>query len=178
MKISGYEHHQQNEIQHLFTEVFTASEGVEEGESIGRLALDMMRTTKPNDIFGFIATEQEAIIASIFFTRLSFDTTDNVFILSPVAVHTQYQGQGVGQKLINYGLAQIKQQDIALVFTYGDPAFYSRVGFAQTTQSLFAAPHKLSQPEGWLYQSLGEPQIRSISGPSRCVNALNNPDFW
>lgn len=54
------------EVKRLFTKVFTDSEGQAEGETIGNLAYDLMNSTDPQDFFGFIATENEQIIGSIF----------------------------------------------------------------------------------------------------------------
>ncbi|WP_201344448.1 GNAT family N-acetyltransferase [Thiohalobacter sp. COW1] len=85
-----------------------------------------MNNTGARDISGFVVTEHERIICCIFFTRLTFDTPVEAFLLSPVAVDTKYQGRGIGQRLINFGLDQLKAQGVKLVFTYGDPGFYSR----------------------------------------------------
>ena len=59
-------------------------------------------STDAQDLYGFVAIENEEIIGSIFFTRLMFESEVNAFLLSPVAIHTNYQGKGIGQKLINF----------------------------------------------------------------------------
>ncbi|MCG5517084.1 MULTISPECIES: hypothetical protein [unclassified Ectothiorhodospira] len=41
-----------------------------------------------------------------------------------------------------------------MVLTYGDPNYYSRIGFKPITEALAPAPFTLKQPEGWLGQSL------------------------
>lgn len=76
------------------------------------------------------------------------------FILSPVAVSTDVQGKGVGQALIRYGLDHLKSLGVELVFTYGDPGYYSKVGFEQITEAIVKAPWPLSQPIGWLALAL------------------------
>jgi predicted N-acetyltransferase YhbS len=65
-----------------------------------------------------------------------------------------------------------------LVFTYGDPAFYSKTGFEQITEQIVEAPFPLSQPEGWLAQSLDGEPIRAMSGLSKCVEALSDQKYW
>jgi predicted N-acetyltransferase YhbS len=117
-------------------------------------------------------------VGSIFFTRLSFDILLDAFLLSPVAVHTDHQGKGVGQRLIGFGIDQLKKKGVKLVFTYGDPNFYSKVGFRHISEDIVKAPFKLAQPEGWLCQSLDDGEIASLSGSLRCVKALNNPEYW
>lgn len=166
------------EIEQLFIKTFSDSEGQSEGEVIGRLVRDLMGSTDANDLYCFIATENEQIIGSIFFSRMIFDSGINAFILSPVATHTDHQGKGVGQKLINLGLDALKKNGVELAITYGDPDFYSKVGFSVITEQVLPAPQKLEQPEGWLAQSLVSDEIKPIKGNSFCVEALNKPELW
>jgi len=137
-----------------------------------------MTSADAQDIYGFIATESDQILCSVFFTRLAFENFDNAFILSPVAIHTNHQGKGIGQSLINFGIKHLKEDGVRLAFTYGDPKFYSKVGFICITETIAKAPLELSQPEGWLCQSLVDDEIRPIAGNSRCVEALNKPEYW
>jgi predicted N-acetyltransferase YhbS len=178
MVLRPYKASDKAEIHQLFIQVFSDAEGPSEGVQIGNLVLDMMKSTEPKDIFGFVATEQERIIGSIFFTRLFFDRPVEAFILSPVAVHTNRQGQGVGQKLIAYGIGQLRDHGVKLAFTYGDPAFYSKVGFQPITEEVAKAPLELTQPDGWLCQTLDGGDLQPIAGNSGCVDALSKPEYW
>ncbi len=178
MKLSTYKKSDAEEIRHLFSKVFTDSEGQAEGLLIGSLAFDLMKSTDSQDIYGFIATENNQIIGSIFFTRLAFESTVNAFILSPVAIHTSHQGKGIGQSLIKFGINYLKENGVKLAFTYGDPDFYLKVGFRCITKKIAKAPFELTQPEGWLCQSLVGDDINPIAGKPRCVEALNKPEYW
>lgn len=178
MGISTYKKSSIKEIKQLFTRVFSDSEGPSEGSLIGNLAFDLIETTASKDIYGFVATENDQIIGSIFFTRLIFENGVNTFILAPVAIHTDWQGRGIGQKLIKYGIDHLKKKGVTLMFTYGDPNYYSKVGFSQITEKVAKAPLKLSQPEGWLCQSLVGSEIKPIAGNSHCVEALNKAEYW
>ena len=142
------------EIQQLLTKVFSDSEGQSEGLLIGNLVYDLMTGTDVQDLYGFVAVENEKIIGSIFFSRLTFDSEIYAFLLSPVAIDTNYQGKGIGQKLINFGIHHLKENGVGLVFTYGDSKFYSKVGFSLITEKSVKAPLTLTYPEGWLGQSL------------------------
>ena len=166
------------EIKQLYTKVFADSEGPAEGELIGNLTNDIMTGTDAQDLYGFIATENEQIIGCIFFTRLTFQNGVNAFLLSPVAIHTSYQGKGIGQKLIDFGLNHLKENGVELVLTYGDVNFYSKVGFSLITENVVKAPLKLTYPEGWLGQSLVSDKIEPIAGNSYCVEAFNKPEIW
>ena len=129
MKLSPYSPGNIEEVKQLFTKVFSDSEGQSEGSLIGNLVDDLMTSTDAQDLYGFVAIENEQIIGSILFTRLTFQNEINAFLLSPVAIHTTYQGKGIGQKLINFGINHLKENGVKLVFTYGDPNYYSKVGF-------------------------------------------------
>lgn len=166
MKLSSYRKSEKTEIKQLFENVFSESEGLEEAVLISGLVIDLIDNTKDQDIFGFVVKDKEKIIAGIFFTRLSFKDSIDAFILSPVAVDTRYQGKGIGQKLINYGLEHLRDKEVKLAFTYGDPNFYSKVGFQCLTEDIIQAPQKLSQTQGWLCQSLQGDPIVPIPGKS------------
>ena len=130
------------------------------------------------DIFCFVAVDNNKINASIFFTRFTTETNINAFILSPVAVATQHQKKGIGQKLIKYGIDHLKQKDVELLLTYGDPNFYSKVGFKQISENTIKAPFKLTYPDGWLALSLSDKEINPIQGSTMCVNALMDQKYW
>ena len=178
MNLSQYSSNDSEAIEKLFTKVFSDSEGQSEGLLIGKLARDLMRSTDPEDLYGFIAVENGQVIGSIFFSRITFESGVNAFILAPVAIHTDYQGQGIGQKLINFGIKVLKENGVDLVFTYGDPDFYRKVGFRPISETVAKAPFKLKYPHGWLCQSLPGNEIEPISGNSHCVEALNHPEYW
>ena len=95
-----------------------------------------------------------------------------------MAVHSNHQGKTIGQTLIRFGLEQLNEKGIQLVFTYGDPKFCSRVGFEHVSEDLAKAPFELTQPEGWLCQSLDGGKIEILPGSSRCVKAFNNSEYW
>jgi putative acetyltransferase len=178
MKLSTYNPGNIEEIKQLFTKTFSDSEGQSEGLLIGDLAYDLMTNTDAHDLYCFVASENDLIIGSIILSRLTFESEVNAFILSPVAIHTSYHGKGIGQKLINFGLNTLKENGVELAFTYGDPRFYSKVGFSIITEKVIKAPLKLSYPEGWLGQSLVSDEIKPIKGDSFCVDALNKPELW
>ena len=165
-------------VETLFLAVFTKYGGGAEGSKVGKLSKDLIADTDFQDIFGFVAENRNTIVGAIFFSRLCFEEDIDVFILSPVAVDNDRQGKGVGQGLITFGLLELKKRDIKIVTTYGDPAYYSKVGFQPISENIIKAPLHLSRPEGWLAQSLTGELIESIPGACTCVKALNNSEYW
>ena len=178
MKISTFSKGQSQCVINLFAKAFSESEGQDEGESIGRLVADLIITTNERDIVGFVAVLEEEVVGCIFFSRLTLANEKTAFILSPVAISTAQQGNGIGQELIRHGIEHLRSRDVDLAFTYGDPAFYSKVGFQQISEDIVKAPLKLTQPEGWLAQSLRNNVIDAIAGSSQCVKALNKQEYW
>lgn len=178
MKFRAQNRDDASAIERLFHSVFTTSEGELEGMLIGNLARELMATTDSDDLIGFVAVEGRQVVGAIFFSRLTCASFSDVFILSPVAVATAHQGLGTGQGLITHGLREIAKQDVRFVITYGDPDFYSKVGFHPVSPSAIQPPFELSQPEGWLGQALGDEPIDTIHGRCTCVTALNNPAYW
>jgi len=167
-----------SEIEGLFSNTFSDSEGQAEGEMIGNLARDFMSGTPEGDFYCFVTCEDGQIVGSIFFSRITFQSEIKAFILGPVAVQTDHQGKGIGQKLIRFGLDALSKDGVELAITYGDPRFYSKVGFQPVTEAVVPAPLTLQHPEGWLAQSLKGDEIQPIKGKSSCVEALNKPEYW
>ena len=178
MKFSLFNSSNTQEVIELFTEVFSESENESEGQLIGKLVSDLVATTESEDLIGFVASSNERVVGCILFSRFVVPGDKVAFILSPVAIATSVQGTGIGQQLINYGLDHLKSLKVNLAFTYGDPRFYSKVGFSQISESVVKAPYELSQPEGWLAQSLDSNPIGSMQGPSKCVEALSDQKYW
>jgi predicted N-acetyltransferase YhbS len=138
-----------------------------------------MNTTDQQDLYGFVALENGCLLGAIFFSRLTFESGVESFILSPVAVHSDHQRTGIGQGLINHGLQQLRNAGVDLVITYGDPDYYIKVGFKPLSQEVIQPPHELSQPIGWIGQSLqGSSADYAAQGACRCVHALDDKSYW
>ena len=178
MKLISYKPEHKEKVIKLYTRTFTASEGKIEGKSVGTLVGDLTTTTAKDDLYGFVALENEKIVGCIFFSRLTFNNDINAFMLSPVAVSTKNQGKGIGQQLINYGIEHLKEEGVQLLTTYGDPYYYIKVGFNPVSTQVLIPPFKLSMSEGWLAQSLTDSKIEAIEEQAVCVPAFNNEKLW
>ena len=166
------------EVTNLFTSVFSVSEGEQEGSVIGKLVKELAEHIDNQEIICIGAYDNDALVGAIFFTRLRFDENIEVFMLAPVAVSTARQGTGVGQALIKFGLRELKSRSVVIAITYGDPSFYSKVGFQPLSESIIQAPLRLSMPEGWLGLSLHGVQIPTLTSRPKCVRQFDNPEYW
>ncbi|WGV98689.1 N-acetyltransferase [Vibrio sp. YMD68] len=180
MNYALYKPEQTQEISTLFNHTFSDSEGKEEGALIAKLAEDFFTLpANKEDLYTFVAQdENERIVGSIFFSRLTFPNGENIFLLAPVAVATDCHGQGVGQGLIQFGLETLKEKGVTVVITYGDINFYSKTGFAPISQDLIQSPRDLSYPDGWLARSLVGETIPKVAGKPACLKAIDNPIYW
>ncbi|WPL17546.1 putative acetyltransferase [Thiorhodovibrio winogradskyi] len=163
----------------LFKASFTASEGPEEGALIAGLVRNLLSNTPKPDRRVVTAEARGRVVGGCVFSRLIYaNDKRTVFVLAPVAVASDLQRQGIGQQLLTHGLAIMREAGVDIVMTYGDPAYYAKVGFQPIREADAPAPFPLTQPEGWQGQSLTAQTLTPLQGPSRCVPALNQAVFW
>ncbi|MDR9395292.1 GNAT family N-acetyltransferase [Roseovarius sp. SYSU LYC5161] len=163
----------------LFTATFADAEGAEEGALIGTLVRSLFATTAQEDLHVFCSHADDQITGCIMFSRLVYEQeTRTVFLMAPVAVRPGWQGRGIGRALIRHGLDEMQKRGADVVITYGDPAYYGRVGFAPIPESEARPPLPLAHPEGWLAHSLTGGRPAPLQGASRCVAAFDDPAYW
>lgn len=170
-------------LEALFLRTFTASEGAQEGAQIAALVKGLLRATDPEEIQVFRAEQAGAVIGALVMTRYHLSQGPKLFLLSPMAVDPAVQGQGLGRALIRFALDHLRQDGVAGVVTYGDPAFYGLTGFVPVTSDQIPVPYPLSQPEGWLVCSLISGAMdgllaQPLCGPALCAPALKDPVYW
>lgn len=112
----------QDDITALFETVFSDSEGPDKGQAIGRLVEGLL-AGHAADRRCYKAWSADALVGGIVLSRIWYDDPRTVFILSPVAVATEKQRNGVGQKLVTYGLDAVRALGADAVLTYGDPNY-------------------------------------------------------
>ena len=81
----------------------------------------------------FVAVQQGRIVGNIMYTHAKIVGDDGadypVLSFGPVSVLPEWQGNGVGSALILRSLSEARRLGHTAVLIYGDPAYYSRVGF-------------------------------------------------
>lgn len=179
LKLTTNYHSRATDLPDLFRDVFAASEGEEEGTLIGALVSDLLATTDRDDLMVSLALDGDLLVGCILFSRLRYDQDPRqVYLMAPVAIRTDRQKTGIGQKLIGFGLEELRRRQVDWAVTYGDPVYYTKSGFQPITEETARAPKPLSMPHGWLGQPLNGEAMKPIKGPSRCVSAFDNPGLW
>ncbi len=177
LQFAAYRPSQRDGVIALFEGSFGDAEGADEGRTIAALVSTLLSTTADDELYGFCAVDGSEILAAVFFSRFMVPDDTVTFMLSPMAVATRYQRQGIGQGLIGFGLEQLAHRGVALVVTYGDPAFYSRCGFQAVSLDQIEAPYALSHPQGWQARSLLSELLPAIPGRTQCVAAFRDPAY-
>jgi len=78
-----------------------------------------------------VAEDDGAIVGHVAFSPVTIDGHDRGwFGLGPVAVDPRFQRQGIGARLIEAGLAQLREAGAQGCVVLGDPGYYARFGFA------------------------------------------------
>ena len=163
----------------LFGDVFTAAEGPDEGAAIAALVAAMAACGPAAGPRPFTAWQGDRLMGAVIFSPLrDAQAAHRIMLLSPMAVATDQQGRGIGQALIRHALARLAIDGTQIAVTYCDPAFFGRTGFAPVGTDMLPAPHPLSQPIGWIAQSLTDAALPQIQGPLACVAPLDDPAFW
>jgi putative acetyltransferase len=71
------------------------------------------------------------IIGSAVFSPVTLSEVDHGWQgLAPVAVHEDYRNQGIAEQMIKEGLNTLLEFGYSACVVLGDPAYYSRFGFA------------------------------------------------
>lgn len=112
VNVAAFEHHPfSRQTEHLIVEAL---------RSAGALEVSLVAEVG-GSVVGHIAFSQAAI----------GDTSSGWYLLGPVAVRPDHQGQGIGRALIEAGLEELRSFGAIGCVLVGDPAFYHRFGFRQ-----------------------------------------------
>jgi len=164
-------------------QIHRESFGASKGPTIARLVNDLFDDPTAQSIRSFAAIVERKIVGHILFTRTAVQGANPGLassILAPLAVLPDYQAEGIGQKLINYGLEKLRQDGCQLVFVLGHPDYYPRCGFSPAGRLGFAAPYSIPDEHAgaWMVQQLCPGIIGIETGTVLCSKVLNAPEHW
>jgi putative acetyltransferase len=137
--------------------------------------LDGLRRSSAWRGLSFVAEEGGRVVGHVCFTRGWLDAPRRlveVLVLSPLSVHPNAQGRGVGSALVRRALELLQDRPEPLVFLEGAPAYYRRFGFHPGEPYGFAAPSTRIPPAAFQFVALPSYQ-------PWMTGALVYPDvFW
>ncbi len=85
----------------------------------------------------YVMESNDGIIGYIGYSEGFIDYGDErigAVVLGPLAIHEDFQNQGLGSKLIGHTLNLAKDEDIPFVFVVGDEDYYRRFGFISASE--------------------------------------------
>ncbi len=145
-------------------------------ENLLPLVRDLLKD--PTITASLVGTIESRIAAHAIFTYCGVaGSSVKSALLGPLAVAPTWQRQGIGTALVRAGLQRVLNADVRLVCVLGDPAFYSRLGFAR--ESSVEPPYRLPPEwdDAWQSQYLGDTRI-PIAGKLSVPPQWLQPALW
>ncbi|GAB4231875.1 MAG: N-acetyltransferase [Elainellaceae cyanobacterium] len=126
--------------------------------------------------FSFVAVESEQVVGHIFFSPVAIEGTcaGDLFVLglAPVAVRRDYQRQGIGTLLIQYGLAECARLGCKAVVVLGYPEYYPRFGFTSAREKGLECEYRVSD-ETFMVLELESGALKNCSGTVKYRSEFN-----
>ena len=128
----------------LVEEVFTAWDSAEEGKTVRRL-VEEIRSKKYYlpELELVMTDETDRILGYAMFSRFHIEGKyeDELLILTPVAVRTEYQRRHISKELIEYGFDKAAAMGYKAVLVEGNPKNYNPRGFVTSADhGIIAGP--------------------------------------
>lgn len=145
-------------VQKLITQAFGAKYAGE-AEIVGRLRNAEKIT------LALVAESEGKIVGHIAFSPLIMESAPEGFRgigLGPLAVLPEYQGQGIGSRLIREGLRQCREAGDDVVVLFGHPGYYPRFGFSKAGEH--GLENRFGVDEPFMALELKEGALEQVSG--------------
>ena len=160
--------------------VIKTSFPIEENKLINILAKELSDEISTPPVKSFIAEIDSKIIGYVSFSPIFFKLNTNIsgYILSPLAVYSNNQKQGIGTKIVNFGIDELTKKGVHVLLVYGDPGYYKRFGFNEDIGKSFVPQYNLKYPFGWLGIKLNSYAAPISPIEFKCIDALNKQELW
>lgn len=84
----------------------------------------------------FVALDGEELVGHIMFTRQEVVKKNSIYmglLVAPLSVKLSHRSEGVGTALMHHGFEEAEKLGYEAAFLAGNPEYYSRFGYEQTT---------------------------------------------
>ena len=133
----------------LVEDVFTKWDSPEEGKVV-RSLVEEIRSKQYYlpELELIMVDEKDQILGYAMFSRFHIEGRyeDELLILTPVAVRTEYQRQHISKELIEFGLGKAKALGYKAVLVEGNPKNYNPRGFVTSADYGIVAGPKIHLP--------------------------------
>ena len=115
-----------------------------------------------------VAQIGQKIVGQIVLYQMKIQCKDKIhaqLVLSPLSVHPDYFGQGIGAALIAEGCKRALAYGYRAVFLCGDPAYYARFGFVPTHRHRIYHVNDSEKNASWcMVKELEEGWLAGVTG--------------
>lgn len=132
------------EVERLIQQVFANEEFSDKQEHL------LVAKLRCGDSFirelSLVSELDNKIVGHILFTSakiISDNSVVDTLVLAPLVVDSRFQKQGIGKKLVNFGLKKALDMGFNSVMVLGDPNYYSRFGFKSACEYGIKAPFEV-----------------------------------
>ncbi|KAA3633443.1 MAG: N-acetyltransferase [Bacteroidetes bacterium] len=153
-------------------------------EDVAGLVDGLLKDATAQPLLSLLALIEDKPAGYILFTRATLEgQTDQpgIQILAPLAIKPEFQKQGIGGKLIEEGISQLKKSGTELVFVLGHETYYPRHGFIPDAKSMgFPATYPIPEKnkDAWMIYPLVKDALNGTSGKVICADFMNRPEYW
>ncbi len=153
----------------LVEDVFAKSDSPEEGRLVRQL-VEEIRAKKyyVPELELIMVNENDEIIGYAMFSRFHIEGRyeNELLILTPVAVKTEFQRQHISKELLEYGFEKAKELGFKAILVEGNPKNYNPRGFRSSYKfGIEAGPNiKLPRPECLMIKELKKGALDKICG--------------
>ena len=153
----------------LIERVFTEHENENEGKLVRRLTEEIRSKKYYIPELELIMTdENDIIIGYAMFSRFHIQGKyeNELLLLSPVAVKTEFQRQHISKDLIEYGFEKATEMGFSAVLVEGDPKNYNPRGFVTSCNHGIVAGKNMHipHPDCLMIKELKKGTLENISG--------------
>ena len=113
-----------------------------------------------------VAEDNRKVIAHLMLTKAKINNGDmsvETLALAPVSVIPEYQGKGIGSKLINVALESARRLGYKSVIVLGHDKYYPKFGFVPASKYGIKAPFDVPD-EAFMVKELNDGSLIGVSG--------------
>ena len=162
---------QRKDLGPIYSAVKSAFEKVEHSDGDEQNLVNRLRSSEafiPE--LSLVAELGNKIIGHILFTKIKIG--ENVSLaLAPVSVVPEYQGRGVGSKLVSKGHEIAKSLGFGSVVVLGHPAYYPRFGYVSASKWDVKAPFEVPD-DCFMALELVEDGLKNVRGVVQYPNTF------
>jgi putative acetyltransferase len=90
-----------------------------------------------DEILSIVAIENEKVVGHILFIPVTIEDNNDAVKgmgLAPIAVLPEFQRKGIGSRLVNWGIEELRKTAYTFIIVLGHPDYYPRFGFESASR--------------------------------------------